>query len=191
MVAAEEEGGVPVLAVNSFEFNEAGTRYLDDIMSEAVALLREVAREAGFRKIYAGISEFGRGYLDARFPQGPTGAVVRKIHDREAGRAYYFDAFRRRLCRTAEGLRSEFVYMKRRGVFARAYALIYGVQEFLKGRRGKARAFFDTVRNPHNFWEIPLAGPDGIVPAASPSSAGGADGPVLPREDPGKVQGRW
>jgi hypothetical protein len=185
MVAAEEEG-VPVLAVNSFEFNEAGTRYLDDIMSEAVALLREVAREAGFRKIYAGISEFGRGYLDARFPQGPTGAAVRKIHDREAGRAYYFDAFHRRLCRTAEGLRSEFVYMKRRGVFARTYALVYGVQEFLKGHRGKARAFFDTVRNPHNFWEIPLAGPDGSSPAAVPSSAGGAGGPVFPREDSGK-----
>jgi len=146
----------PVLAVNSFEFNNEGARYIEELMPEMVKVLQDVARRAGFTRIYAGISTFGRGYLDRHFPQGQTRNAPKKIHDPEAGYRYYFDVFTLRRSFANWRIKRDYIYDKRRGFTKRAYALIFGAIEFLKGNKAKARAFFDTLLSPHNFWEIPL-----------------------------------
>jgi len=155
MVAAEEDGE-PVLAVNSFEFNNEGARHIDELMEEMVEAVRDVAERGGFRKVYVGISTFGRHYLDSRFRQGQTRNTVRKIHDPEAGYRYYFDAFGLRVSFKNARLRREYVYQKKRGPVRLAYALVFGVIELLKGNASKANCFFDTLRSRRNFWEIPL-----------------------------------
>jgi hypothetical protein len=154
MIAAEQDG-IPVLTINSFEFNNEGAKYLDVLMEHCVGAIQDVAARAGFQRIYAGISDYGRSYLDRSFPQAQLGTSVRKIHAPEAGYRYYFDAFRLRRSMTGGRLCKEYVYMARRTLAARGYALGFGLLELLKGNRAKALAFWDTVANPNNGWEIP------------------------------------
>jgi hypothetical protein len=155
MVAAEEEG-IPVLTVNSFEFNDEGAKYASELMPEAIKALQDVARRSGFKGIYAGVSDVGRKYLDEHFPQARSSKVILKIHHSEAGYRYYFDAYRLRWSFRSWPPRREFVYVKKRSVTMRVYALLFGLIEYLKGNRAKAAAFVDTARNANNFWEIPL-----------------------------------
>ncbi len=149
---ASEDNGDPVLTVNSFEFNNDGAKYFDELMPEAIQILQDVARRSGFKKIYAGITNYGRDYLDQHYSQGASRNTIKKIHDPEAGFQYHFDAFRYRW------LARDFVLKKSRSFTERAYAIIFGLFELTKGNRAKARAFFDSARNARNFWEIPLQG---------------------------------
>jgi len=155
MVAAEENGE-PVLVVNSFEFNKDGAKYINELLPASIEVLRDVARRAGFKKIYAGITEYGRSYLDNNFKQGQTKADVKKVHASEAGYTYYFDVFGLRRKYIDGRFRKQYVYLKKRSLITRIYALVYGLREVLKGNRAKALAFFDTIRNTNNFWEIRL-----------------------------------
>ena len=156
MVAAEEDG-MPVLTVNSLEFNEEGAKYIDLLLPEAIKVLQDVAVRGGFKKVFIGITEFGRAYLDRHFSQGVTRHVIKKIHAPEAGYRYYFDAYV--LKRSASGGRIHrgYVYARKRGPLKRAYAIIFGCIEFIKGNRAKAAAFFESFANANNFWEIPLS----------------------------------
>ncbi|MBI4387532.1 MAG: hypothetical protein HY582_00610, partial [Candidatus Omnitrophica bacterium] len=156
---ASEENGAPVLTVNSFEFNNEGANHIDLVMPEAVKVLQAMARRARFQKIYVGITDFGRSYLDKNFPQGTTQNRIVKIHSpKEAGFTYYFDAFSlKRSFRHGQFVR-EYVYEKKRGPAKRLYAIIFGLIEFAKRNTAKTRAFFDSAANPNNFWEIPLTG---------------------------------
>jgi hypothetical protein len=54
------------------------------------------------------------------------------------------------------GLRRSYVYAFKRTLAARAYALLFGILEFVQGNRAKAGAFWDTVVNTNNMWAIPL-----------------------------------
>ncbi|TRZ51646.1 MAG: DUF4445 domain-containing protein [Dehalococcoidia bacterium] len=174
MVAAEENGE-PVLVVNSLEFNNEGAKYIDELMPEMIKVLQDVAKRAGFKKIYAGISTFGRKYLDQHFSQGETKNIVKKVYHSEAGYKYYFDAFALKPSFAKWRIKREFIYEKKRGLFKRTYALIFGLIEFAKGNRAKAGAFFDTVLNANNFWQIPLKNDDPFI-AVMP------DGKVLSSE---------
>lgn len=150
-LVAAERGGVPVLTVNSVEFNEEGAKRLDAVMPVAVKALQDVCARAGFKALYLGISDFGRAWCDARYAQGAGTEPILKVHSPELGTAYYFDSYARR------GGRWE--YMRRRTLTARAYAVVFGGVELLKGNPGKAAAFFDSACNAANFWEVPLAAP--------------------------------
>jgi len=152
MVAAEKEG-LPVLAVNSVEFNNEGAKYFDILMPEMVNVIRDVARRAGFKEIYVGISDFGREWLDCQFQQGTDIAPIIKIHSPELGFKYYFDSFK--LKRLAPGGK-RWAYMKKRTYKARSYAVVFGIIEMLKGNRAKAGAFFDAAKNLNNFWAVPI-----------------------------------
>ena len=145
----------PVLAINSFEFNNEGAKHLDVLMEHGIRVVQDVAVRAEFRHIYAGISDYGRAWLDRHYKQAEPGTVVDKVHAPEAGYRYHFDVFRRRWSLEG-GLRRSYVYSSKRGLFARLYALIFGGLEIAKGNRAKALAFWDTVRNTHNMWEIPV-----------------------------------
>jgi len=182
MVASEEEGR-PVLTVNSFEFNDEGAKYIDEVMPEGVKVLQDVAERSGFKKIYVGISDFGREYLDRHFKQGTTKSVVKKIHSPEAGYQYYFDAFGLKTRFARWRIKREYIYAKKRGLVKRAYALVFGALELLKGNKAKAKAFFDTVVNTHNFWEVPLSSAQDTPHFGGPS--GGMDiSHVWPRAEP-------
>ncbi|TPW17596.1 MAG: hypothetical protein FD126_3611, partial [Elusimicrobia bacterium] len=146
MVAAEC-GGVPVLTVNSVEFNEEGAKRMDDVMPAAVRALKDVCARAGFKALFLGISDFGRAWCDARFKQVPGAEPVLKVHAAELGDTYYFDSFARRGGR--------WVYMRRRSLAARAYAVAFAGVELLKGNPGKAAAFLDSAKNAANAWEVP------------------------------------
>lgn len=137
MVAARREGR-RVLCVNSIECNNEGAKHLEVIMPEVVAMLRDVARRAGFAEIYVGVTNFGRGWLDARFSQG-TGRILKPGPHRRC----HFDSFRR----------GEF--QKTRSLTACAYALLCTVLE-LRRNRAKALAFLDSARNRRNCWKIDL-----------------------------------
>lgn len=143
MVAAEREGR-PVLTVNSLEFNNEGVKHLEVLLPAMVEVLRDVARRAGFDEICVGITDYGRAWLDERFPQacGP----IRKVHSPGWGFRYHFDSFRRR------GAGYEFVV--RRSLLSCAYALLAGGLHLLAGQRAKGLAFLDTARNRHNCWSI-------------------------------------
>ena len=147
MVAAECEGR-PVLTVNSLEFNNEGVKHLDVLMPEIIEVLRDVARRCRFTEIYVGISDYGREWLDTHFEQGTETASLFKVHARELGNRYYFDSFTRG--------RGGWRFMRQRTVGARLYALSFGALEWLQGNRAKAKAFFDSARNVHNFWKIPV-----------------------------------
>lgn len=151
MVAAQHRGE-PVLVLNSVEFNEEGARCLKTIMPAIIETLQDVARRAGFKAIRAGISDFGRSWLDARFPQADDRVVAAKIHSPELGFGYYFDAFR---LRHWGGRRYE--YVSRRSAAARLYALVFGLLERLAGNRTKAESYFDAAASGNNSWEIPLS----------------------------------
>jgi len=155
IIAAEEDNN-PVIVVNSFEFNNEGAKNMNEIISEAVNVLQDKAIRCGFKKVYVGISTFGREYMDSHFNQGVSNGVVKKIHDPEAGYKYYFDVFR--LKRSIDGwnIKKDYMYEKKRGMMKRAYSLIFGMVELMKGNRAKGRAFLETLRNTHNFWEVPL-----------------------------------
>lgn len=147
LVAAERDG-VPVLCVNSFEFNEAGARDLATSLPVCVAALKDVCARAGFKALVLGITDFGRAWLDARYPQLTPGAPVLKVHAPELGNAYHFDSFRRR--------RGRWEFSPRRSPAARLYALLFGGLELLRGNRAKAAAFLDSARDARNAWSVPL-----------------------------------
>ena len=151
MVAAEREGE-PVLVINSVEFNNEGAKHIDMLMPRIAEMVQDVSRRAGFKRIFVGISDFGRRWFDERFPQADPAVTIVKVHHEELGYAYYFDAFS--LKRGAQGRRYE--YMKRRTFVVRAYAVIFGVLKYLKGNVAKAAAFFDSARNVNNCWEVPI-----------------------------------
>jgi hypothetical protein len=155
MIAAEE-AGVPVLVVNSFEFNNEGAKHLGLLMEHSIRVIQDVAVRAGFERIYAGISDYGRAYLDRHFTQAEPSATVKKVHAVEAGYRYHFDVFRLRWSLGDSRPRRAYVYARRRVFAARVYALIFGFVEFVKGNRAKALAFWDTVVNTNNMWEIPV-----------------------------------
>lgn len=146
MVAAER-GGVPVLTVNSVEFNEEGAKRMDAVMPVAVKALKDVCARAGFKGLYLGISDFGRAWCDARYRQAEGEEPILKVHAPELGTTCHFDSFVLR--------RGRWEYMRRRTFAARAYAVVFGVVELLKGNPGKAAAFWDSARNVNNCWEIP------------------------------------
>jgi hypothetical protein len=148
-LVAAERGGVPVLCVNSFEFNEAGARDLGTTLPVCVAALKGVCARAGFKALVLGITDFGRAWLDARYLQLPPGEPVVKVHAPELGRLYHFDTFVLR--------RGRWEYMRRRTPAARAYAVLFGAVELLKGNPGKAAAFLDSAQNVNNCWEVPLS----------------------------------
>jgi hypothetical protein len=152
MVAAEKQG-MPVLAVNSVEFNNEGAKYFDILMPEIVDVIRDVARRAGFKEIYVGISDFGREWFDRHFQQGTDPAPIIKVHSPGLGFKYYFDSFK--LKRLGSGGR-RWEYMKKRTYKARSYAVVFGILEMLKGNRAKAGAFFDAAKNLNNFWAVPI-----------------------------------
>lgn len=145
MVAAQREGR-RVLTVNSLEFNNEGVKHLEALMPAIVEALRDVAARAGFEEIYVGISDYGRAWLDARFPQGC--GRISKVHGAGLGFRYHFDSFRRR------GRGYEFVV--RRSLLACAYALLVGGLHLAAGNRAKGLAFLDTARNRHNCWQVAL-----------------------------------
>jgi len=151
MIAAERQG-IPILTVNSIEFNSSGARYLDILMPKIVEVLQDVSQRSGFKGIYLGISDFGREWLDRHYPQGQSRIPVQKIHCSELGYRYYFDAYE------LNGFLSHrrYTYLQKRSLVVRAYALIFGFIEKLKGNPDKARAFIDSVRNNHNYWVVPL-----------------------------------
>ncbi len=155
MVAAEENG-IPVLTVNSFEFNNEGAKYINELMPETIKSLQDMARRAGFKKIYIGISDFGRGYLDAHYPQGSNTSVAKKIHHSDAGYRYYFDTYRHKWAIRNKSIVREYVYEKKRGMIKRIYAVIFGAIEYFKGNKAKAKSFIDTATSVNNYWEIPL-----------------------------------
>ena len=146
MVAAERDG-VPVLTVNSLEFNQEGVKHLERILPELVRVLQDVARRAGFEEVVVGISDYGRSWLDARYGL-PTPGQVRKVHSKELGHRYYFDSYRR------QG--QDWVFMSTRSLSARLYAWTFGAIEWLQGRTHKANAFFETARSRRNAWTIPV-----------------------------------
>jgi len=158
MIAAEE-AGVPVLAINSFEFNNEGAKHLDLLMGHCIRVVQDVAVRAGFERIYAGISDYGRAYLDRNFSQAEPRATVKKVHAPEAGYRYHFDVFRLRWSLENWRPHRTYVYAGKRALVARVYALIFGIFEFVKGNRAKALAFWDTVVNTNNIWEIPVPDP--------------------------------
>jgi hypothetical protein len=150
MVAAERQG-VPVLTVNSIEFNNDGAKYMEMLMPTIVEVLQDVAKRSGFKEIYVGISDFGRDWFDSNYSQGQCGTVIKKIHSNELGYSYYFDAYK------LNGFiyNKHYSYMQKRTLIVRLYALIFGLIEKLKGNNEKAKAFFDSVKNSHNFWQVP------------------------------------
>jgi len=147
MVAAEREGR-RVLTVNSLEFNSEGVKHLEALMPAIIACLQDVAARAGFEEIYVGITDYGRAWLDARFPQG--GGRITKAHGPWLGFRYHFDSFRRR------GQGYEFVV--RRTLVSCVYAVLLGLVHLATGNRAKGLAFLDTARNRHNCWQVPLRG---------------------------------
>ncbi|MBP9865072.1 MAG: methyltransferase domain-containing protein, partial [Candidatus Omnitrophica bacterium] len=154
---AAEEAGEPVLVVNSFEFNDEGAKYTDVLMPEAINALQDVAQKAGFKKIYTGITEYAREYLDRHYKQGESKNLIRKVHSaREAGFKYQFDVFALTYSLSRKGFTRDYVYQKKRSLTVRAYALIFGLIEFFKGNKAKTRSFWEAAVNPNNFWEIPL-----------------------------------
>lgn len=153
MVASAEDN-IPLLVINSFEFNNDGAEHINELMPEMVRFIKDIAKRVGFKKIYVGISTFAREYLDKHFKQGAEEKIVVKLHDPELGYKYYFDAFK--LSYNWKLKKREFIYLKKRNILKRSYAFLFGIIEFLKGNTKKARAFFDTVKNSNNFWEIPI-----------------------------------
>ena len=176
MIAAETNGE-PVLTVNSFEFNNEGAKHIDALIPEGIRVLQDVAGRAHFKRILIGISDFGRDYLDAEYEQGHIQGQVRKIHSREAGYRYYFDAYRLDYSRRSPGSGREYVYDQKRGFVKRAYAVIFGLIEPSQGNVAKAKAFFDSAGNSRNCWEVPLDGMHSAArdksAASSPPTAGG------------------
>jgi hypothetical protein len=149
---ASLENNTPVLVINSFEFNELSAKHIDELMPEMINFVKEVAKRGNFKKIYAGISTFGRKYLDENFKQADKNKRIVKIHIKELGYKYYFDVFKLRF--NWKFRRLEFGYIIKRGLLRKTYALIFGLRELIRGNSYKAKAFFDTVKNSNNFWEI-------------------------------------
>ena len=149
-LVAGEENGMPVLTVNSFEFNDEGAKYRDVLLPQAIKVLQDVGKRSGFKKIYVGITDIGREWLDQNFTQGKTAIPIVKIHDASLGHAYHFDAYERK--------GNQWVYAKERGWIKRTYSMVMGIFEWMRRHSDKAAAFFETAKNPHNFWEIPIDG---------------------------------
>ncbi|MDQ7824129.1 MAG: hypothetical protein RDV48_15110 [Candidatus Eremiobacteraeota bacterium] len=159
MIAALE-GDTPVLTVNSFEFNNEGAKHLDELMPEAVKAVLDVARKGRFSRVYAGITEFARDYLDGNFRQARAAGPVKKIHTADLGFSYYFDAYALRINFARRPAAGDYVYLERRDLGKRLYALSFALVELLSGNRAKCRAFLDTVKNAHNMWELSPPGND-------------------------------
>jgi hypothetical protein len=151
MVAAELDN-CPVLTVNSVEFNNEGAKHIDRLLPAVVEVLQDVALRAGFQRIFVGISDFGRHWFDSRYSQKVATDPISKIHSRDLGYSYYFDAYRIRWKLTGR----HYEYMTSRTLLACLYALTFGIIEFSTGRFAKAAAFLDSASNRRNCWEIPL-----------------------------------
>ncbi len=161
-LVAAEMADRPVLVVNGVEFNNEGAKYAEILLPAVVQMLQELSCRAGLRRVFIGVSQFGRGWCDqhlvARHDTGP----VTKIHHHQLGYRYYFDAFR--LQRSSGGW--QYGYVLRRSLLARSYALWLGALEWSKGNRAKAAALFDSARHAHNCWELPQASKGHFAPVA-------------------------
>ena len=155
MVAGEEDGQ-PVLTVNSLEFNETGSRHIEILMPRIIQALQDIARRVGFKKIYVGISTYGRCYLDKHFKQASSKNTIRKIHHSKSGYKYYFDAFGKGLSFNGGKVSVEYFYQKKRGILKRLYALIFCLIERCRGNKCKAGLFYESACCCRNCWEIPM-----------------------------------